>query len=170
MDLKLILQDKCKDFCEDLSSEELQDLCFYLGSGVNSNEKPTEIQQKFCEDFLGAVNYAEYLRYTAYPKDKKPTFSTAHKTGMDIMELYSYISWQAIKRMSNLFLEISDLKVKTSKLEVKVASQELKKAKLKKDLSTAIVNSFEGDIFYKDNGWCNISEVLEEYKLIKLDL
>ena len=44
----------------------------------------------------------------------------------------------------------------------------LAKTKLKEDLEKAIEGSYEDGIFYKDNGWCNVAEVLVKHKLITL--
>lgn len=163
------LQERVVEYCNTLSFEELRDLAVYLGAGITTSVKPKEKEQEFCEKYLGAVNYGEYLRYTALPKDKKPYFSSAFKTGSEIQELYGFVSFQVVVRSSEVLLNLSSEKVKSSKLNLKIADKNLEKAKLKEDLAKAIASSYEGDIFYKDNGWCNISDVLVKHKLIKLD-
>lgn len=169
MDLTLALQKRVVEFCKELSHKDLQELALYLGAKINKKEKPTQLQQKFCEQFLGIDNYIEYLRFVALPKEKQPCFTTAFKTGNSVSEMYNFVSWQCCLRMSNLFCELTDERVKSSKLNLKLADKKVETAKLREELSKAIVNSYEGNIFYKDNGWCNISEVLVKHKLIDLD-
>jgi hypothetical protein len=169
MDLSNKLQENVVDYCKELSHEDLQNLVIYLGNEIEANVKPTKIQQEFCETFLGAVNYADFLKYWSLPEKERPIFSNTKIIRSDLNELYMYVSWQANLRIGKLLLEVSDWKVKASKLELKIADKKLKTAKLKEDLSNAVLDSYEGNIFYKDDGWCNISDVLVKHKLIKLE-
>lgn len=168
MNLANKLQIKVVDYCKELSHKDLQDLVIYLGNEIETSKKPTKVQQEFCESFLGKVSYASCLQYYALKEEKRPIFSNIRRINSELSELYSFVSWQANLRISVLLLEIADLKVKNSKLELKIANKDVKTAKLKEDLSKAILNSYEGDIFYKSDGWCNVTDVLEAYKLIKL--
>lgn len=149
MNLANKLQELVVKFCDNLSFKELRDLAIYLGAEVSQKTKPSKIQQKFCEEFIGKVRFAEYLQ------NANIYFSNDKIIGSEIAELYSFVSFQCILRSSELLLENGELK--------------LKELKLKKDLAEAVIASFEGDIFYKVEGWCNISEVLEKYKLISLE-
>jgi len=169
MNLALALQKKVEKFCKTLSHEDLQQLAIYLGTGIVNGSRPTKVQQTFCESFIGAVSYGDYLKFHSLPEEKRPYFSTAYKTSADVSELYNFVSWQCCLRMSNLFCEIADKKVESSKLELEIANKKLETAKLKEDLANAILHSYEGNVFYKDEGWLNISEVLEKYKLIDLE-
>ncbi len=149
MNLTNKLQELVVKFCDKLSFKELRDLGIYLGAEVSQKTKPSKIQQKFCEEFIGEVRYAEYLQNT------NTYFSNDKIVGSEIAELYNFVSFQCILRSSELLLENSELK--------------LNELKLKKDLAEAVVASFEGNTFYKVDGWCNVSEVLEKYKLISLE-
>jgi len=169
MNLANKLQENVVDYCKGLSHEDLQNLVIYLGNEIEANVKPTKIQQEFCEMFLGAVNYAYFLKYWSLPEKERPIFSNTKTIRSDLNELYMYVSWQANLRVGRLLLEVSEWKVKASKLELKIADKKLETAKLKEDLANAVLDSYEGDIFYKDDGWCNISDVLVKHKLIKLE-
>ena len=166
MNLTNKLQEKVVEYCNTLSFEELRGLAIYLGSGIENNQKPTEKEQDFCEVFLGAVNYATYLRIKS--EIKESYFSGTKTIGYEINELYSFVSFQTIIRSSEVLLQLSDEKVKSSKLELKIANKNLERAKLKEDLSKAILNSYEDNIFYKDDGFCNLSDVLIKHKLLEL--
>lgn len=168
MNLANKLQERVVDYINSFTFEELRDLAIYLGAGIMQSVVPTKQQQKFCETFLGTVNYGEYLKYHSLESKDRPYFTSAHKTGIEIQELYGFISFQCVLRSSEVLLDLSKEKVKSSKLELKIAKEELKQATLKEDLANGIVDSFEDNVFYKDNGWCNISEVLMKYKLIEL--
>lgn len=169
MNLANKLQERVVDYINSFTFEELRDLAIYLGAGIMQSVVPTKQQQKFCETFLGAVSYAKYLEYHSLDNKDRPYFTTAHSTGMEIQELYGFVSFQCVLRSSELMLSVSNLSVKISKLEVKIAKEKLKQITLKEDLANAINNSFEDGIFWKNDGWCNISEVLEKHKLIKLE-
>lgn len=169
MNLTNKLQERVVEYCNTLSFEELRDLAIYLGAGITICIQPQVKEQEFCEKYLGAVNYGEYLQYTALPENKKPHFSSAFKTGSEIQELYGFVSFQVVVRSSEVLLSLADERVKSSKLNLKLFDKKVETARLREDLAKAIVNSYEGDIFYKDNGWCNISEVLMKHKLIDLD-
>jgi len=169
MNLANKLQEKVVEFCKNLSHRELQDLVIYLGNEIEANKKPTEIQQQFCETFLGAVYYAEFLQYWALPENKRPLFGNIKIISYNLNELYTFVSWQSNLRISNLLVEIADEKVNSSKLKLKLADKKVEKARLREDIAKAIVNSYEGDIFYKDNGWCNVIDVLSKYKLVNLE-
>lgn len=169
MNLANKLQEQVVKYCKDLSHKELQDLVIYLGNKIETAEKPTKIQQEFCELFLGKGSYAECLQYYSLSEDKRPFFSSIRRINSDLAELYSFVSWQANLRISSILLELADEKVKTSKLELEICDKNLEKAKLKEDLAKAILNSYEDNIFYKDNGWCNVSDVLIKYKMINLE-
>lgn len=169
MNLANKLQEKVAEFCKKLSHKELQDLVIYLGNEIEENIKPTKIQQEFCETFLGGVNYAEFLKFHSLSENERPSFGNIKRINSDLNELYTFVSWQATLRISNLLLEISNYKVTNSKLELKIAEKDLEKARLEEDLSKAILNSYEDNIFYKNSGWCNISDVLIKYNLINLE-
>jgi len=156
MNLANKLQEKVVEFCKELSHKDLQDLVIYLGNEIETSKKPTEVQQEFCETFLGKVSYASCLQYYSLDEEKRPIFSNIRRINSELAELYSFVSWQANLRISNLLLEISNHKVTISKLELKIANKNVKTEKLKEELSIAVLNSFEDDIFYKNDGWCNV--------------
>ena len=71
---------------------------------------------------------------------------------------------------SNLDLNLSNTKVEVLNEQTKVATEELDRENLRLELHEAVANSFDEDgVFWKDEGWLNVSHVLVENKLLKLE-
>jgi len=66
--------------------------------------------------------------------------------------------------------ELFNEKLAHIKTQKKLAIKDLDKLNLKLELHTAVTDSYdEAGIFWKDNGWSNISDVLVKNKLLKLE-
>ncbi|HSE99791.1 MAG TPA: hypothetical protein VLA48_02755 [Nitrososphaeraceae archaeon] len=158
MDLKQRLQGNVVDYIKDWTDEELCNLTRFFGAEIETR-KPSDKEILFIKEFIGEADYAEFVMLTK--STVKHSFSNIKILNSNINEIYSYLSFQSNQRLAKLILT-------QKKSDIKLNKQKLKILELKKDLLVAVENSYDGGVFYKVDGWCNVLEVLENHKLIKL--
>lgn len=161
----------------DAALDKLTDLEFYrLNNYLNSTflrDKPDEKQIEFLDEIFGIENWTAYIdEYDNYFLSRK---GVSCKTILPSLKEYLFfkLNHRFIDLLSdngNTKLELSNTKIKTIDLEVEVAKAKLKEANLRLDIAKAIELSYDDGIFYKDDGWINLAEVLKKNKLIKKKL
>lgn len=148
--LKGYLQNNVIKYCDKLSHKELLDLALFLGGGYYSMEPNIKILD-FINTFIGEKSWNEFYDLEI-KKSRTAYFSNVKIISSNITELYEYVSYQSLIRNRD---EIID--------EIKIF-----KNKLSKQLEDAIVNSYDGDTFYKADGFSNVIDVLSSHNLINL--
>lgn len=148
--LKEYLQNNVIKYCDKLTQKELLDLALFLGGGFYSKEPNTKILN-FINIFIGEKNWNEFYELEI-KKTRTTYFSNIKIISSNIAELYEYVSYQSLVRNRD---EIID--------EIKIF-----KNKLSKELEDAIANSYDGNTFYKTDGFSNVIDVLSSHNLINL--
>lgn len=159
MDLRQRLQENVVEYIKNFTDEELCNLTRLFGAEIETRT-PSDKEMLFIKEFIGEADYAEFIMLTR--ATKKSFFSNIKMLNSNINEIYSYLAFQSNQRLAKLINE-------QKKSAIKINKQKLKTLELKRDLLIAIDNSYEDGVFYKVEGWCNISDVLVKHKLIKLD-
>ena len=137
-------------------------------SHINGEENK-EIVNKFLDEFIGLNQWCNYLQDIHDPKYFARSNYNVRKT---INYIQNLIGPFAIKRLKITSIqgkiENAEEKLETINKKIELNKLQTHFLNLKVALSEAIERSYEDGIFYKDDGWCNVSEVLESYGLIKL--
>ena len=134
------------------SVSALIDLSLYI-SGSFMDTPPTELQKEFIGEFFGHHEWAEFINYS-----KKPKTFFKQIPSFDLPTIRGILTHELLK-----LIKYGDKPISKSEKRLKE-----EKKKLKKELKTAIKNSYFDGVFDKCDGWCNISDVLQEHKLITL--
>ena len=172
-------QDNLDNFLDD----KVDDLKFYrLVNFLNStyiNTAPDELQTEFIDEFFGLDEWATFLVQAVKSNSNIIYYSNEY---VHVAETLKKVKEYLLFRMSHRFIDLIsensklDLKLNNTKIEVleeqtKVAVEDLDRTKLKLALHNAVIDSVDVDgIFWKDEGWLNVSHVLVEHKLLKLDI
>jgi hypothetical protein len=138
------------------SAFELTNLCLYLG-GMFQHRPPTEMEKEFIGEFMGHDAWATYVS-----RSKNPTPLFKHIPPFDLTTILSILNFETMLAVQDKMLNIDKIEKNHEKLKSN-------RRELKKQLKSAIDNSYYDGIFYKADGWCYVSEVLENNNLIKLE-
>lgn len=153
------LTENINEVLKDFDNLEIFSLAMYLASTF-IDTPPSEKQKVFIKKIFGEVNWAEFIQNEVRRRRPNPPFMIM-RPPFDLSEIRAIVMFEVTKRFADV------LKAE-SQLNLKLANMKAEKANLKLDLAVAVVNSYDGDTFWKDDGWINISEVLMKHKLIDL--
>lgn len=177
IDILLSIDTNLRNYFNDKTTQHFIDVfdVLYFEDGfenlLNNEETKNDINI-FLDEFIGLNEWANIIYDIHHPE---AYFKKSSLTTRDILSqirlLMGSISIHYLKtsKKTNISSEITTLKKELKNIKNNISKKNSFKNNLKKDLRKAIKDSYEGDIFWKDNGWCNVSEVLMDYKLIKLE-
>ena len=132
----------------------LIDLSLYI-SGNFVNKPPNNIQKEFIDEFFGNHEWAVFINES---KNKNTFFSNIPP--FDLPTIRGILNHELLK-----LIKYNKDKL-VSKNEKKLIEE---KEDLKRKLKLAIDYSFdENGVFWKDDGWCNVRDVLLYKNLIEL--
>lgn len=152
------IQTNIDTFIKDLTHLECYQLVLYL-SNRYMTEEPNEIQKKFVDEFFDIHEWLKFISIEKESEQGKTKYF--YRPPFDLNNVRTILMFTVILRMPDILMENSNLTVHKTE-------EELKKIDLKIKLVLAFQNSHENGIFNKIEGWCNISEVLVEEKLLIL--
>jgi len=157
--------DNINAFMHGKDKYELVNLYLYIMGTESLDRPPTEMEKEFLAEFCGHDAWAEFIQYRKREQRRKeegkPPPYFKHIPPFDLQTISGILSFEIMKLMGTESKELISLR------KYKARKQEERK-KLKEELKIAINDSYEGDIFYKDDGWCNAADVLVKNKLITL--
>ena len=153
-----------RTFFKDKTSDEfiaiLDVICLRDGFEESINGEYKDVIHEFLDEFFGLEEWFNVL------KDINSTsyFRAASGSTYNLLDKVRVL----ILPLSIKFIMAERLN--TSNKEVELAENHLEKCNLKLDLHLAYTNSYDVDgVFYKNGGWCNISDVLVKYNLLDLE-
>lgn len=173
---------KEKSFQNNMNSflDELEDLDFYrLSSYLLSGfmlRAPDKIQEDFIDEFFGKVEWADYIYYSK--KENAYILSSHAVACADILgKVKEYLLFKMNHRFIDLLSakskveqHLNNTKIEVLEEQIKIETNVLKNTVLKFELDEAFKESIdENGVFWKDDGWCNVSDVLVKHKLLKLE-
>ena len=158
---------------DDIKNIDLYRLTSFLNSNYVDTE-PDAIQLAFLDEMFGSEEWSKYI---AEKRENKQFFVSAnyHRTEETILRVREYLLFKVSHRFidllssnANVELELTQEKLKVNKLESKLIKRDIENIDLRAELSEAVIQSYDDEIFDKSDGWCNISDVLIKHKLLKL--
>lgn len=155
------LTENINDVLKDFDNIEIFSLSMYLASTF-IDTPPSEKQKVFIEKIFGNHNWAEFIQNEVRRRRPNPPFMIT-RPPFDLSEIRAIVMFEVCKRFADV------LKIE-SQLNLKLANTKADKARLKYDLALAVESSYDEDrVFWKDDGWVNVSEVLIKHKLLNLE-
>jgi len=151
------IRDNIYEFVTGKKIEDLIDLYNYLATKRCMESHPTELGKKFIEEFFGNDRWAGYIN----ERKKEHT------------SIFSYLDVDDTRNSALTFLSFEIIQLVGKGIADKSAKdrqlQKLKKEKetLKKELEQALDDSVDGGVFYKDDGFINLYEVLIRHNMVK---
>ena len=168
-------QTNMDDFLENVSDLDFYRLVNFLNSTFITT-KPDELQTEFIDEFFGLDEWEGFMKQAA---NTTITFYSTHyiHVAETLKEIKEFLLFRLSHRFIDLLsekgkldLKLNKTKVKVLKEKTKVATEDFNAKKLKLELHEAVENSIDEDgIFWKDDGWINVSTVLIENNLLKLE-
>ena len=136
-------------FIEGKDFDKLLKLYFYISSKDYLNRPPDNFEKLFIEEFFSNEAWIKYIQ--SQKRVVKSYFK--YVPPFDLGLITSILSFELLK--------ISSKEIKKAK------RGNIKRKPLEEDLEEAINLSYEGEVFYKVEGWSNVYEVLLKYNLVK---
>lgn len=159
--IEISLQENVDKALEKMDDLQLYKLTQYL-AGSFLTKPPNDEQRVFIQEIFGEHRWAEFVNSEQLRRGKNPPYFIKIPP-FDFQQIRSIVMFECCKRFGDVLLNISDLKVE-------IATNKSNTATLKRDLAQAVLDSFdENDTFWKDDGWCNVSDVLQKHELFNLD-
>jgi hypothetical protein len=167
-------QNNLDEFLEKITDLEFYQLVNFLNSTFMDTDA-NELQTEFIDEFFGLDEWPEYVRSC-----RASSITFYSNQYIHVAETLKKVKEFLLFRMSHRFIDTllakSEAEQEVTKLKIKVLDEEsitqhtkLNLLELKLELSKAVENSYDDGVFWKDEGWCNISEVLIKNKLLKLE-
>lgn len=148
-------------FVEPLTDMELSSLCYYMTVDFNDSP-PNEIAKAFIEEFLGHNEWVKYLQ------DYRSELAGANSMFRPMMLLEEVANLKRFLMAESSFRfhkHLQGHKIQNEKRAQKKI--DVKWDNLKNELAAAIDESYFDGSFDKIEGFCNISDVLLKYELVK---
>lgn len=155
--------DNIKEFIKGKNVEDLMELSTYIVGTEAINRPPNELEKQFIKEFFTTEAWAEHIQYQKGTQKGKyflkiPPF--------DLQTISKILFFEVMELAKE---EMTSIKRDLSTLDLENQIKDNEKMLLEAELRVAVVKSHdENGVFWKDDGWCNISEVLQKYGLISL--
>lgn len=156
--------DNIREFIKGKDIKQLMELSTYIVSTEALTRPPNELERQFIKDFFTETGWAEHIQYQKGTQKEKyflkpPSFDLETISKLLFLEVMKLAKKQMIKLTSELSASNLVSQIKQKEIELLV-----------RELQIAVLESYdENGVFWKDDGWCNVSLVLQKYKLIKLE-
>ena len=138
------------------------------------NNEANKLQSEFIDEFFGLDEWKEYVTTcrasstTFYSNYYVHVAETMKKVKEFLLFRMSHRFVDLLSAKAKVELELANTKLEVIDYETTIEHTKLNLLKLKLKLLKAVEDSHVDGVFWKDDGWCNISDVLIKNKLLKL--